>query len=109
MFRLNITRECHFASASVVLVDFGLRCTPDIMTITLVCSYQIFFLIIIQYPPNKTPFDPHLDAFVHPAEHIVDLLLEATTQHLVGLVKHEALDVRRLCNQNDSREIVFCL
>ena len=37
MFKINITRECHFASASVVfdvgrasaIVDFGLRCTLD--------------------------------------------------------------------------------
>ena len=36
MFKIYITRECHFASASVVfddghasaIVDFGLRCTP---------------------------------------------------------------------------------
>ena len=61
MFKINITCECHFASASVVfddgrasaIVDFGLRCTPDVVNlkcliITLNCRIALSkFLPII--------------------------------------------------------------
>ena len=37
----------------------------------------------------------HLDVGVEVAEDVVDLVLEAARQHLVGLVQHEHLDVVR--------------
>ena len=37
----------------------------------------------------------HLNVLVHVAEHIVDLLFEASTQHLVGFIQNKSLDVRR--------------
>ena len=36
---------------------------------------------------------PYLDVLIERAENIVDLILEATRQHLVGLIKYEHLDI----------------
>jgi len=35
----------------------------------------------------------NLDVFVESAENVVDLILEATRQHLIGFIENEHLDV----------------
>lgn len=43
----------------------------------------------------------------HKAEHIVDLVLEPTRQHLVGLIQDEHLDVGRICTHNNFHQLSF--
>lgn len=41
------------------------------------------------------PLPPDLDLGVEMPEHVVDLVLETSRQHFVGLVQHKLLDVVR--------------
>ena len=38
----------------------------------------------------------YLDVLVHVSEHIIDLLLETSAQHLVSLVENKALNMARV-------------
>ena len=41
----------------------------------------------------------HLDLLIQVLEHIVDLILESTAQHLVGLIQNKDLNVTWICNK----------
>ena len=42
----------------------------------------------------------YLDVLIECAEHVVDLVLEPTGQHLISLVQHKHLDVADVCQHN---------
>ena len=70
--------------------------TTVVVVFTLVISQQIKQIIANGYELLNTCMTartPYLDVLIERAENIVDLILEATRQHLVSLIKYEHLDI----------------